>query len=383
MTPLYPPYQEARALLNILPQIKVDHYLSMINSISELTGTPQETVDWSNPDQWIPERLSSTDQKTALTIWTGTNKQVNPRHVRGCNFVFKRHNLIVEENDLYILTPDGQDFLQHRFGKAEVKIDAIEGIFKLLRIILTHVDGKSADFFDEWLEYLTAETNYKKDKAVMSLLRYRLANLIDRNLIIRKTNRYTLTTEGLQYLKANESPQSIKEDTDEAGIKRVIGDYNTKQKKEFLEVLSKMNPYKFEIMIKELLEEMGYEDVEVTQASNDKGVDVVGKIQNGISEVKEVIQVKRHSNNIQRTVLDQLRGSLHRFDAFKGTIITTSDFSEGAKKAAFEKGAAPITLINGEKLIDLLIAKELGIQVKQQPILKINLEYFEESNTPT
>ena len=59
-----------------------------------------------------------------------------------------------------------------------------------------------------------------------------------------------------------------------------------------------------------------------------------------------------------------LRGSLHRFKAQKGTIITTGDFGKGVKDAAFEMGAAPITLINGDTLIDLLIQHEIGVKKK-------------------
>jgi restriction system protein len=131
-----------------------------------------------------------------------------------------------------------------------------------------------------------------------------------------------------------------------------------------------MNPYKFEALIKLLLEEMGYTGVEVTAPTNDKGVDVIAHIELGISSVREVIQVKRHKGNIGRRVLDELRGSLHRFDAMRGTIITTGDFSTGTKQAAFERGAAPITLIDGEKLLNLLRQHEIGVSKKA-------IEYFE------
>jgi restriction system protein len=96
---------------------------------------------------------------------------------------------------------------------------------------------------------------------------------------------------------------------------------------------------------------------------------VLQRGESGITSVKEVVQVKKVTSNIQRVVLDSLRGSLHRFDAFRGTIITLSDFSKGTKDAAFEIGAAPITLINGDKLIDLLIENNIAVR-------KINLEYF-------
>ena len=83
-----------------------------------------------------------------------------------------------------------------------------------------------------------------------------------------------------------------------------------------------------------------------------------------------MLQVKRHRGTIHRPVLDQLRGSLHRFNAVRGTIISTGRFSKGVEEAAFERGAAPITLIDGEKLLDLLI--ENGIGVSKRP-----LEYLE------
>jgi restriction system protein len=99
-------------------------------------------------------------------------------------------------------------------------------------------------------------------------------------------------------------------------------------------------------------------------------VDVKAVANFGITRINEVIQVKRHRANIQRTVLDMLRGSLHRFKAQKGTIITTGDFGKGARDAAFEMGAAPITLINGDTLIELLIQHEIGVKKK-------TVEYFE------
>ncbi len=86
--------------------------------------------------------------------------------------------------------------------------------------------------------------------------------------------------------------------------------------------------------------------------------------------MREVIQVKRQRGSINRTVLDQLRGSLHRFDAVRGTIITTGRFSQGVQQAAFERGAAPITLIDGEKLLDLLMEYQIGVTKK-------SVDYYE------
>ncbi|MEI2776546.1 MAG: restriction endonuclease [Tetrasphaera sp.] len=134
--------------------------------------------------------------------------------------------------------------------------------------------------------------------------------------------------------------------------------------------LLEMDAFKFEELIKLLLEEMGYDNVATTSPTNDKGVDVVGTIELGISAVREVLQAKRHKGTINQPVLDQLRGSLHRFNAVRGTIITTGRFSKGVEEAAFERGAAPITLIDGEKLVDLLVEHEIGVNRRQVEYLE-------------
>lgn len=142
------------------------------------------------------------------------------------------------------------------------------------------------------------------------------------------------------------------------------------------EILEKLDPIAFEHLIGRLLTAMNYQNVEVTSASNDKGVDVVADIEVGITPVREVVQAKRQKNNVRRPILDALRGSLHRFDATRGTVITTADFTRDAKKAAFERGAAPITLINGEKLIDLLIKYQIGVGIKTIEVIDLDLNWF-------
>ena len=70
----------------------------------------------------------------------------------------------------------------------------------------------------------------------------------------------------------------------------------------------------------------------------------------------------------------QLRGSLHRFDAVRGTIICTSGFSKGTRTAAFERGAAPITLIDGETLIQLLIDHGIGVSKRKLELWELDGE---------
>ena len=60
----------------------------------------------------------------------------------------------------------------------------------------------------------------------------------------------------------------------------------------------------------------------------------------------------------------------------RGTIITVGDFAKGTRDAAFERGAAPVTLIHGEKLIDLLIEKGIGVRRKTVELLELDAEAF-------
>ena len=70
-------------------------------------------------------------------------------------------------------------------------------------------------------------------------------------------------------------------------------------------------------------------------------------------------------------------GSLHRFRAVRGTIITTAGFAKGTTEAAFEAGAAPITLIDGQKLVDLLIENSIGAKVTKFELLTLDRSAFE------
>jgi restriction system protein len=122
---------------------------------------------------------------------------------------------------------------------------------------------------------------------------------------------------------------------------------------------------------------MDYENVAVTKQSGDKGVDVVATMQFGITTVTEVVQVKRHQGSIGRPVLDQLRGALPYHGAIRGTLITLGSFSKGCTEAALFPGAAPIGLIDGDRLLDLLVQHEIGVQKRTTPLYELDEGYFE------
>jgi restriction system protein len=68
LTPHLPEYHVARHFLRILKSVPYTLYRSLYNNIWEQRGNPKETVDWTNPETWIPERLDGLEQELALRI---------------------------------------------------------------------------------------------------------------------------------------------------------------------------------------------------------------------------------------------------------------------------------------------------------------------------
>jgi len=67
-----------------------------------------------------------------------------------------------------------------------------------------------------------------------------------------------------------------------------------------------------------------------------------------------------------------------RIRAFPGaqTSIATSRFAKGTQDAAFAIGAAPITLIDGDKLVELMIDHGIGVRKRPVEVLELDLEAF-------
>lgn len=375
--PHFPLYSELRLVLPIWNGHLRSQITGLRASICALWGSPQAPVDWTHPDEWIAERLQGHDRALAEAIWRKTQGEVNPRHTYGhwllaCNY----HLLEEDASGRMMLSELGRDFIAHEQGDAALLIDEGEGLLQLLTIVAEKGTGRRGDFIAEWSEYLQRHSKFGTDSTIKDTLWRRLQNLLDRGLLSKTGTTYTITDVGLSYLNQSDGSEDAKSISEQQEILTLVKKQQFSIRTSIRELLETMHPYAFEHLIKQLLEAMNYQNVVVTSPSNDKGIDVKADIEMGITSVREVVQAKRQRANIQRPVLDALRGSLHRFDAVRGTIITTGDFSKGTREAAIERGAAPITLINGEKLVDLLIEHELGVRTKSIEILELDADAF-------
>lgn len=373
-TPLFPLYSWVRALMPIFNGQKKSDVTHLIQAIWEQTGTPQNPVDWTEPDKWIEERLHDNHAKLARRIWEDSGHLVNPRHIYGAYLFINGFNLLnIKHDGAYEISDVGHAFLKSESATLQALDDA-EGLLKLLAILATKKQAKRGDLLPEWTEYLQEYSKFTTPSTFKDTLSRRMTNLVERNLVAREGNTYDITDAGLKYLN-RVAPAEIDSKRD---VLLAMDQYNKIQREALREALSSMHPYQFEHLIRELLEAIGYEDVTVTKESGDKGVDVVATVQFGITTITEVVQVKRTPrSSIGRPILDQLRGALPYHHAIRGTLITLGTVSQGAKDAALFPGAAPITLIDGEKLLDMLFEHEVGIKRREITMFEVDVGYFE------
>lgn len=372
-TPHFPLYSTVRKMLVIWPGVSKATLISMIRTIDEQTGTPQNPVDWSEPDTWINERLSGTEADLARRIWVETGRTVNPRHIYGTYLFVNRYELLVPDSGgVYRLSEGGQSFLDND-GKVVRELDESEGLPQLLAILATKTRAKRGDLLADWGEFLLEHSPSGTPATFKSTLSYRLLNLVERGFVARDGNVYVITPQGISYAAS----VTRTDDDPRREVLRAINEFNKDQREALREQLQAMHPYRFEHLVRDLLEAMGYEDVVVTKESGDKGVDVVATVQFGITTITEVVQVKRHQANIPRSTLDQLRGALPYHKAIRGTLITLGGFSKGCTEAALYPGAAPIGLIDGEKLLNLLIEHEIGIRKRDATLYEVDEDFFQ------
>lgn len=156
------------------------------------------------------------------------------------------------------------------------------------------------------------------------------------------------------------------------GLSYEIEQHNRQVRQALRKRLLSLKPQEFEELIGLLLAEMGFENTEVVGRTGDGGIDVRAILVVGdVIRIRMAIQAKkwRIGNNVQAPDVQRLRGSLGTHD--QGLIITTSDFSPGARREAERADAVPVALMNGEQLVLLLSEHEVGITRRSHEMLEL------------
>lgn len=159
----------------------------------------------------------------------------------------------------------------------------------------------------------------------------------------------------------------------ESRIQVAHAEINAALKRELLEEIGKMPPEFFERLVMRLLEKMGYGSGQVTPLSKDGGVDAVLQ-QNSLGLDEVLVQAKRWQGKVGRPDIQKFIGTL---EGRKGVFVTTSAFTPDAEKYAKESKIATISLIDGNRLTDLMIKHKVGVVLHfSYEINKIDFNYF-------
>ncbi|GAA1152676.1 restriction endonuclease [Microbacterium oxydans] len=150
---------------------------------------------------------------------------------------------------------------------------------------------------------------------------------------------------------------------------------------ELLDRLRDSHPDFFEQAVVDLLLKMGYGGAaqrgKRIGGPNDEGVDgLIDQDALGIDQV--YIQAKRYKegNSVGREAIQAFVGALHGFGASRGVFLTTSAFTSGAIEYA-NKVPSRIILIDGSRLVELMIAYRVGVQEEKHfSAVEVDEDYF-------
>lgn len=187
--------------------------------------------------------------------------------------------------------------------------------------------------------------------------------------------------------KEEESPSKAtntgSDQTPDEQIEAAFEQLNSSLSADLLESMGKMDPFRFENLVVDLLFAMGYggsraEAAKVTKRSNDEGIDgVINEDRLGLDVI--YVQAKRWQNTVGRIEIQSFVGALAGKQATKGVFITTSKFSTTAREYA-EAVTQKVILIDGDRLADLMIEHDIGVSLTRTISLKrIDTDYFEDS----
>ena len=167
----------------------------------------------------------------------------------------------------------------------------------------------------------------------------------------------------------------------EVVMERSYQDMQNNLERELLNKIKGNPPEFFEQLVLDLLVGMGYggsrADAEVVGRSGDGGIDGIIK-EDPLGLDRVYVQAKRWEPDVSRPVVQAFAGALQGRHAQKGIFITTSNFSNKARKYV-ETIDSTVILIDGDQLVQLMIKYNVGVSAGQPyQIKQVDSEYFGE-----
>jgi restriction system protein len=151
---------------------------------------------------------------------------------------------------------------------------------------------------------------------------------------------------------------------------------------QLLDTLKSVEPSRFEEIVIDVLQAMGYGGGREGAARaigrvGDGGIDgILEEDRLGLDTV--YVQAKRWAGNVGRPDVQAFAGALQGQRASKGVMITTSGFSSEAKDYV-RALATRIVLVDGQRLAEMMIDHDVGVSVEATYTIKrVDSDYFDE-----
>ncbi len=148
-------------------------------------------------------------------------------------------------------------------------------------------------------------------------------------------------------------------------------------KPSIIEVLQSISFVGFEHLCGRLLKEYNFENIEITQRSNDGGIDGYATLKlNPFVSLSVFFQCKRYQGTVPTEKVQAFIGVMetNKRSVEKGLIITTGSFAKNAME--IEKSNIKLELIDGDKLVEMFENVELGVVAKT--IFEPDMKFFEQ-----
>lgn len=182
-----------------------------------------------------------------------------------------------------------------------------------------------------------------------------------------------------------EAASEFEEGTSAQKVEQTVHDANKKIAKDLQARLQRMDWRTFEsTFLTAVLEKLGFEDVEITQATRDGGKDARVSYKRGLVEAKAIVSAKRwaHKSRVPVEEVRLMRGV--QGDEDTAIIITTGQFTADARaEARPSQNQRVVYLIDGDRLVDICNEHEIGIVRTPLPdLLTLDEELFQASEEP-
>lgn len=179
-------------------------------------------------------------------------------------------------------------------------------------------------------------------------------------------------------------PQDVSDLTPIEAIEVAVRESNEALAAELLQRVLDQPPVFLEQLVLTLLSAMGYggragASTEHLGRSGDGGIDGVVR-QDVLGLDRVYVQAKRYAaeNTVGRPDIQAFVGALHGQQADRGVFITTSRFSADARSFV-ERIPNRIVLIDGRRLVELMILHNVGVQDESTFVLKrLDEDFFDQ-----